>query len=140
MKKLLSIALLSISWAASAQRDIQTTRITHLLIEPNQATFNHLMVLPPGTTALLLEFYYNGYYKIRYNHEEYFIYYPYFTEIEYARDLRDQILTGGVNIKGTQKATPFKKVSSTPSRVIHTGPRGGRYYINKNGNKTYIKH
>jgi len=24
--------------------------------------------------------------------------------------------------------------------VIHTGPRGGRYYINSNGNKTYIKH
>lgn len=23
---------------------------------------------------------------------------------------------------------------------IHTGPRGGRYYINRNGNKTYIKH
>ncbi len=24
-------------------------------------------------------------------------------------------------------------------RVIHTGPRGGRYYINSNGNKTYVK-
>ncbi|SFI35097.1 hypothetical protein [Halpernia frigidisoli] len=23
-------------------------------------------------------------------------------------------------------------------RTIHTGPRGGRYYINRNGNKTYI--
>lgn len=23
---------------------------------------------------------------------------------------------------------------------ILTGPRGGKYYINKNGNKTYIKH
>jgi hypothetical protein len=29
----------------------------------------------------------------------------------------------------------------TPSTgaYIHTGPRGGRYYINSNGNKTYIK-
>ena len=25
------------------------------------------------------------------------------------------------------------------SRIIHTGPRGGRYYINSYGNKTYIK-
>jgi len=25
------------------------------------------------------------------------------------------------------------------SRTIHTGPRGGKYYINKNGKKTYIK-
>lgn len=26
-----------------------------------------------------------------------------------------------------------------PSRTIHTGPRGGQYYINSNGNKTYIR-
>lgn len=25
------------------------------------------------------------------------------------------------------------------SRTIHTGPRGGKYYINSNGNKTYIR-
>ncbi len=32
-------------------------------------------------------------------------------------------------------------VSSTGSgaRTTYTGPRGGTYYINKNGNKTYIK-
>lgn len=24
-------------------------------------------------------------------------------------------------------------------KIVHTGPRGGKYYINKNGNKTYIK-
>lgn len=24
------------------------------------------------------------------------------------------------------------------TKTIHTGPRGGRYYINKNGNKTYV--
>lgn len=29
--------------------------------------------------------------------------------------------------------------SSASSRTIHTGPRGGRYYINSNGNKTYVK-
>lgn len=29
--------------------------------------------------------------------------------------------------------------ASSSSRTIHTGPRGGRYYINSNGNKTYVK-
>lgn len=29
--------------------------------------------------------------------------------------------------------------NSSGGRVIHTGPRGGKYYINSNGNKTYIK-
>ena len=28
---------------------------------------------------------------------------------------------------------------STSNRVIHTGSRGGKYYINSNGNKTYVK-
>jgi hypothetical protein len=34
-----------------------------------------------------------------------------------------------------------KPYGSTPSTdaTIHTGPRGGRYYINSNGNKTYLK-
>jgi hypothetical protein len=31
------------------------------------------------------------------------------------------------------------KVQFNSSPTIHTGPRGGKYYINKNGNKTYIK-
>lgn len=44
-------------------------------------------------------------------------------------------------------STP-SKVTSTPSkssgtigsgRTIYTGPRGGKYYINSKGNKTYIK-
>lgn len=30
--------------------------------------------------------------------------------------------------------------TTSSSREIHTGPRGGQYYINSNGNKTYIKH
>ena len=31
------------------------------------------------------------------------------------------------------------KKTSTTERTIYTGPRGGRYYINSNGNKTYIR-
>lgn len=33
----------------------------------------------------------------------------------------------------------YSGASGSGGRVIHTGPRGGRYYINKNGNKTYVK-
>ncbi len=34
---------------------------------------------------------------------------------------------------------PTKSSTTSSSRTIYTGPRGGRYYINSNGNKTYIK-
>lgn len=37
----------------------------------------------------------------------------------------------------TNVGTPSN--SSSGGRTIHTGPRGGRYYINSNGKKTYIK-
>ncbi len=64
------------------------------------------------------------------------------------------------NIKETAKLSLFKKLiksgltfnkvssksnsekgdsKSGSGREIHTGPRGGRYYINSNGKKTYIK-
>lgn len=35
--------------------------------------------------------------------------------------------------------TPVDKVLKGPNgEVVHTGERGARYYINKNGNKTYL--
>jgi hypothetical protein len=51
---------------------------------------------------------------------------------------------------GTSRTSAYRYISPTPrtrgggssgsSHYIQTGPRGGKYYINKNGNKTYIKH
>jgi colicin import membrane protein len=43
--------------------------------------------------------------------------------------------------KRPQKVTTTTPSSSgsTSGRTIYTGPRGGRYYINSHGNKTYIK-
>jgi colicin import membrane protein len=48
--------------------------------------------------------------------------------------------------KSKAKTHKVHKVNSSSSdngeyyngHKIYTGPRGGRYYINKNGNKTYI--
>lgn len=37
-----------------------------------------------------------------------------------------------------KKEEANEKTSS--GQTIYTGPRGGKYYINKNGKKTYIKH
>jgi hypothetical protein len=36
-------------------------------------------------------------------------------------------------------STSFYIPSSGYNPTIQTGPRGGKYYINKNGNKTYVK-
>lgn len=39
----------------------------------------------------------------------------------------------------TYSSPSTPSTSSTSSKVIQTGPRGGQYYINSNGNKTYVK-
>lgn len=43
---------------------------------------------------------------------------------------------------GGSYATPNTSSSTETynGHEVFTGPRGGKYYINKNGNKTYIKH
>ncbi|WP_124642106.1 MULTISPECIES: hypothetical protein [Amniculibacterium] len=42
--------------------------------------------------------------------------------------------------KSSQKTSVSKNSTNKKykNRTIYTGPNGGRYYINKNGNKTYI--
>jgi endonuclease YncB( thermonuclease family) len=39
---------------------------------------------------------------------------------------------------GTSSKT-ISQLSSTSGRIIHTGPRGGKYYINSKGKKVYVK-
>lgn len=50
--------------------------------------------------------------------------------------------SGSELAKQTNEKAPRKpdKVTGTYNgKKVYTGPRGGRYYINKNGNKTYIQ-
>jgi colicin import membrane protein len=35
-------------------------------------------------------------------------------------------------------AKPDKVTGTYNGKKVYTGPRGGRYYINSNGNKTYL--
>ncbi|MFZ2430714.1 MAG: DNA/RNA non-specific endonuclease, partial [Lutibacter sp.] len=55
----------------------------------------------------------------------------------------EQIDNKNESVKTTQntKTKEIKNSNSSYSggRIIQTGPRGGKYYINKNGNKTYVK-
>ena len=40
--------------------------------------------------------------------------------------------------KAAEKKVADKVTGEYKGKKVFTGPRGGRYYINKNGNKTYI--
>ncbi len=53
---------------------------------------------------------------------------------------REQSSTAKSKESDTRSTTPVKKNSTTAQshRRYIRGPRGGCYYINKNGNKTYV--
>lgn len=42
-------------------------------------------------------------------------------------------------VKTSNYSMPIYNNSSNTTRTIYTGSRGGTYYINSNGNKTYVK-
>ena len=52
---------------------------------------------------------------------------------EEKEDIKESALSKAAEKKVKDKATGTYK-----GRRVYTGPRGGKYYINKNGNKTYI--
>lgn len=47
--------------------------------------------------------------------------------------------TTNIYTRPTYSSSSYTLPTYSNSRTIHTGPRGGRYYINSNGNKTYVK-
>lgn len=48
-------------------------------------------------------------------------------------------LTSCSELKTTTATQSTYSVKSAPTHTIQTGSRGGQYYINSNGNKTYVK-
>lgn len=57
----------------------------------------------------------------------------------YTSSAKTSISTSPYYLTPSYSSPSSSSTPSTPSRVIHTGPRGGKYYINSSGNKTYIK-
>ena len=47
--------------------------------------------------------------------------------------------TGSIGTKPVHDYRPVTTYSNSQSSPVYTGSRGGTYYINSNGNKTYIK-
>jgi hypothetical protein len=139
MKKLITALLLAVSAASFAQKDVSATRLTHLLIVPNQATFDPLLTVQPGETLFLIE--YNKrteYFTVRYNFNQYYVYYPYLSDIN---GVYSNLKQSSEYVNYSSSPTPSNNSNSgNSSHHIITGPRGGKYYINKNGKKTYIKH
>ena len=56
------------------------------------------------------------------------------TPTQFSNEANATVLNSLSGDKATFKAV----IAQYKGKKVYTGPRGGRYYINKNGNKTYI--
>lgn len=77
----------------------------------------------------------NGYYRVKYDRYVGYLNEMYIEESESLGILKGQ--TSSLTKSSSEPTSVSAPVST--GRVIHTGPRGGRYYINSKGNKVYIK-
>lgn len=138
MKTAIVVLSILVLYQASAQVEVITTRPTHLLSVRNQAAFDLNLFIPAGGTVTLMEFYSDGYFKVRYDYKDHFIYYPYVSDVPRMGELRAELLNI-TNTAAPQQTHTVPRSGSSNQHVIHTGPRGGRYYINSKGNKVYVK-
>ncbi len=95
----------------------------------------------------------NNYYRVLYDGKMGFLSDIYFSKdcdleflkkqgIPYNKEkdfLGDEIKSPDIIPTGKDNPSKSNHYKYNGSRKIHTGPRGGKYYINSNGNKTYIK-
>jgi hypothetical protein len=58
---------------------------------------------------------------------------------ENKKKVKEEISTNSSSYHQSTKSYSSGSSFYSGSKAIHTGPRGGQYYINKNGNKTYVK-
>lgn len=63
--------------------------------------------------------------------------------IKYSNSFGEEYFILPTRKRSLAKSNKAKSTYAVPksaiSRTIHTGPRGGKYYINSNGNKIYVK-
>ncbi len=97
----------------------------------------------PKKTKVLVIGYTSGYYKIKVASDIGYINEMFLPENKvHSKKAESEKSSSSLTTNHSKSTTTtYTKSKSTrsQSRTIHTGPRGGKYYINSKGNKVYIK-
>lgn len=150
MKKVyfMLFVLLLLSGNIFSQIQLETSTKAYIL-DRCQGDANVLKTVKANSTVMFLKLSdcSDLFYKIEYNGVEGYIHKKlikqnedltsYLENLKSENDLitKDSIIKENTNKEDRQSTYR----SSSSERTIHTGPRGGRYYINSKGNKTYVK-
>lgn len=163
MKKLLFSLLMLCSISALSQIPTTVIKQCYLLSDFNGKSFNKSKKIKEGTTVTLTKDFNQlvGFYEVLYKGKKYAIKENCINSKDLSLLPKDSlanqkyckaITSGGKRCRRLHEPNilycwQHKKdsisIKDLPApkqdRVIHTGPRGGRYYINSKGNKVYIK-
>ena len=163
MKKLLFLALLLCSVSVWGQIQTNVTKQCYLLYDFDGKSFNKNKKIKEGTTITLTKESDRliGFYEVLYKGKQYVIKENCINQKDLSLLPKDSLAIqkyckaitkagkrcSRLHEPGNVYCWQHKKDSINTQnihsrqqdRFIHTGPRGGRYYINSKGNKVYIK-
>jgi len=150
---MLTVAVVSASLLSSCSTYYVASNTTPIDLYEDQGASVVGLSIPIGSALLMKPSHIYGYAKVRYHYSPTWYYVPTanlalvpnanpkYYEQTYAvieSDLAQQYKVASTNTSTPNTARPNTSNSSYDA-TIQTGPRGGKYYINKNGNKTYVK-
>jgi hypothetical protein len=93
------------------------------LLEFSHKKSKALVKLNPGEEITIIGRATDGYYKVKRGEYTGYIFQSYITK----------------SAPFSSHSNPTGETHDMSPKTIRTGPKGGRYYINKNGNKVYVK-
>ncbi len=99
------------------------------LREQPRALADVLMIIPNSTQVEVISYEGDNYYKIKYKEKVGYVNEVFLLKNEMVKSLKNQSTSSYSQTKSTRKAS---------SRKYIRGPRGGCYYWNSSGNKTYV--
>ena len=76
--------------------------------------------------------------RLQYIRGGYTVEYLKLNEYKPSKDIKQKAIPSLFPQNPTNTYTPTNSYTHSSNQSIQTGPKGGKYYINSNGNKTYV--
>lgn len=139
MKKLLPLVCALTLLTASCTRYYVALTTEPIDLYPENIVADTVLGIPAGSALLVKGKIKEGKQLVRYHQNANWYWAPSSTLSLIPNFNPKTYLSGYAAYEASKQGVSTEIVGSGYDAAIHTGPRGGQYYINKNGKKTYVK-
>jgi hypothetical protein len=126
-------------------RTVQVILTTDCNMRDKPSAFSDIIKFLPKNTEMLVIEYESGYFSVKVGNEIGYVNEMFFPKDKSLNRISSHGKSGKSNNLEKNKTSTTSQKLYNPSKtldsdnkIIHTGPRGGKYYINSEGKKVYI--